>query len=290
MERNSLLKRLVFSKTDKLWKYQCKLIRLMRGGTVNDNKLTEFYQKNKGNFPQPEDLKWLMQFQGGKCYCGKYASFNWPRFDWKLRCKKHKEPGMIDVKSARCEIATCNNIAHYGDLKKTRCREQSKEMLALKKAKCTEWGCNNRAMWKFSEGSEKYCDDHGKDGMVTILDVQCRGQDCRRNAKWGMERNSHCFGCKTDKMILLHEYGFCKWKGCTNKSKPTTKFCKQHTMVKRPECVVAECKNYPFYGYLDGSMNHCWLHHKDGMITIQERRKRRIAQFVEKRKRRKMSK
>ena len=103
--------------------------------------------------------------------CGIRASFNFEGNNIGIYCKKHSEPGMIDVVNPKCKAEGCKTRASYGI------------------------PCNLPSR----------CAVHKEDGMIIRPRGKCRIKDCKEIATHGTHKPIHCENHKTDNDVDLVE-------------------------------------------------------------------------------------
>jgi hypothetical protein len=114
------------------------------------------------------------------------------------RCKKHKDPKMINVVSKRCEDPKCDLFASFGIAggKKTHCSiHKPLEMVDVTHPRCIEpGGCPRGPSFGTEGGKALYCAVHKNDGMLYLNHRKCETEGCPRIPYFGLEEGkpTHC--------------------------------------------------------------------------------------------------
>jgi hypothetical protein len=95
----------------RLWRKQLGLINFLNGKTKKHTVVSNYYEKNKHRLPQNEDLELLKNYNRNCNLCDTRANFNFPRYKFAVRCKKHRREGMVDVIKSYCAHEGCTRSA-----------------------------------------------------------------------------------------------------------------------------------------------------------------------------------
>ena len=110
-------------------------------------------------------------------------------------CAEHAEPGMENVVSNRC--IKCKTIASFGIEygRPTHCKEHAEPgMEDVRSKKCEEIGCKTQALFGIIGGTPIYCAKHAEPGMEDIRSKKCEEIGCKTQASFGIKggRATHC--------------------------------------------------------------------------------------------------
>lgn len=170
------------------------------------------------------------QFEG----CIERAYFNYKGNKKPIRCKLHKEPGMVSTGNHLCEFEECKRYAVYGDkiTKKVQyCREHKtvlgENAINLKHIMCEDCGAK-QASYNFKGEPPLYCKGCADFDMIDVRNNTC--DECDDRAKYGFPR-------KRKNKCELH---------------------KLDGMVQRPNALCIECKkNIALYGKTANEQELC---------------------------------
>jgi hypothetical protein len=181
-----------------------------------------------------------------KCQvCNRQASYNYKNVNKGIRCKKHIELGMVDVRHIKCLI--CNvkrpSFNYEGEKKATHCKDCSKEgMIDIIHKKCIVCKKKNPCFNYEGEKKATHCKDCSMDGMIDIKNFKCIVCNKKRPSfnYEGEKKATHCKDCSIDGMNdIFHK-----------------------------KCIVCKKKNPSFNYEGEKKATHCKDCSTDGMIDI----------------------
>jgi hypothetical protein len=166
-----------------------------------------------------------------------------------LYCNKHKNEGMVDVKSRKCihpecKVQPCYNTA--GESKWLYCSEHKKEgMVNVKHITCIHPECKVRPNYNV-EGKKKalYCTTHKKEGMVDITHKKCIHEGCSTIPIYNVEYETKALYCATHKKEGMVD-------------------------IKNKKCIHQDCNVKPHFNN-DGQTKglYCSTHKKEEMVNV----------------------
>lgn len=213
--------------------------------------------------------------------CNKIPSFDLPGGKGKF-CKEHKELGMIDVISRKCDN-DCGKQANYGYLgfKERYCSNHKKEdMINLTHKKCENLICNKIPFFDFLGGKGRFCSEHKEPGMISVISKKCEEEYCdstRPHFDFPEGKGRFCSEHKKEGMINIKSK-ICQEEGCESITPsfgfPGEKgqYCSKHKKegmidVKHKTCDEEGCDTVALqYGKPGKPPTHCAKHRKEGMI------------------------
>ena len=141
--------------------------------------------------------------------CDIRASFNFEGNTNGIYCKKHSEPGMINVVSPRCNAEDCSkqpNFNFEGESRALYCSKCAEPgMIDIKNPRCKAEGCKTRASYGIPCNLPSRCAVHKQEGMIIRPRGKCRIKDCKEIATHGTHKPIHCENHKTDNDVDLVE-------------------------------------------------------------------------------------
>ena len=173
------------------------------------------------------------QFKGCKVV---KAVFNFPDVKHCKLCSKHKEPGMIDVISKKCEFKNCYITPHfnYEGLSKKFCLLHKLEnMVDVTHLKCLL--CSKRPTYNYIDEIPIFCFKHKLENMVNVISKKCK--DCSKIPSFNYKDQSpeYCFDHKLENMVNTRD-SKCIKKNCNIQSSfnfPNNKrrlYCGEHKL------------------------------------------------------------
>ena len=176
--------------------------------------------------------------------CGIHACFNFTGENFRIRCKKHKEIGMINVKSKTCEHEGCKIQPIYnfeGEIKAKFCNEHKEiGMIDVKSKTCEHEGCKIQPIYNFEGLKGKFCNEHKEIGMVNVKDKTCEHEGCKTRANFGYI-NQIAVRCARHKLPLMFKN-------------------------RKSECQEENCFEISEYGIEEPT--HCYLHQKNNHLCL----------------------
>ncbi len=141
--------------------------------------------------------------------CSTTAHFGFKIDNIVLKCSKHKECGMIDLLTPRCEYPSCEVQPSFGvpdELKKRWCvKHKPSNAITVTNYKCTE--CYKTAHYEIAGSYPTKCATHRTKDMIFNPRKRCINKHCKELAVYGCSRKSiHCETHKTTDDILVAEY------------------------------------------------------------------------------------
>ena len=181
--------------------------------------------------------------------CKKIAYFNiiGGKGKW---CSAHKEPGMIDVKSKKCEHNGCGKNPNYNipSGKPKYCSEHKLPgMINVKSKQCEHTGCNKVPNFNIVGNPGKYCNEHKLVGMINVLTKRCEHSGC--------EIISPSFNFAGGSGILCNEH---KLHGMIN--------------VRSDKCEYNGCEKIPYFDLPSGKGRFCVTHKEVGMVDVKSKK------------------
>lgn len=144
--------------------------------------------------------------------------------------------------------------------------------------KCAEENCKKNAYYNYAGMTRKYCREHRKDGMISVVRKKCKIEGCLSYGIYGIEKAEYCKEHKNDTMlnksVKLCEDPSCVKQASYGKGNESRKYCSEHKKDGMIDVVSSRCsydgcnKVKPAYG-IEGSVErYCSEHKKAGMIKI----------------------
>ena len=181
--------------------------------------------------------------------CDKRPTFNFPGNKRGVFCADHKEPGMVNVKSMKCEHDDCNVQPCFNfpeELFGRFCATHRREgMVNLRERPCENEGCSKKPNFNTpGEIKARFCKEHALEGMTDVLCDKCSYEGCKLRAHyniWPSKKGERCFEHRTEVMIN----------------------------VKTAKCIKEGCFTVPVFG-LPGSKRgvYCRDHKSPEMIDV----------------------
>lgn len=230
-------------------------------------------------------LKMSLKPKKNKCnICGCRANFNFSCHKFGVKCSKHKDPNMIDVKNKKCQEIGCNKRPVYnkeGESVGIFCKSHKEPyMIDVKSSKCQEIGCNKRPIFnKEGELSGIFCSEHKKLNMVNVRHKRCQKKGCSKIPSYNKNGESigiFCADHKESNMVDIKNRK-CQEMGCNkrpvynNNGKSIGIFCFKHKDVDMIDVITKKCKEKnciknAYYAYTNVIPEYCYKHRKSGMI------------------------
>ena len=220
--------------------------------------------------------------------CKKRASFGFINGK-SIFCKKHKEPNMINIKSAhdskKCEFEGCikvNPSFNISGNKGKFCNDHKLPgMINVVDKRCAENECKKICpVFDYIGGSGKYCATHKLKDMINVKlkSKKCNHIGCSKQGTFGIAENLeiYCLEHKDDNMIdIIHKICLnCNKRAYYGNSFGKLLYCKEHKKdtinLSVKKCKFIGCKTQPRFGI--NKATHCKSHKTDNMIDIYNKR------------------
>jgi EsV-1-7 cysteine-rich motif len=224
--------------------------------------------------------------------CGIRALFNFRGESRGVRCSKHKEIGMTDIKSKKCASIGCGKRPAFnfaGELPKFCATHQLIGMTNVKNKKCEHENCSRQPIFNFEgEKKGKFCAQHKSANMINVRDKKCsyKNEICSKKPMFNFEGESEgkfCSKHKEPTMVNVISRK-CAHTGC--KFIPTFnvegerkgKFCVNHKEpmmvdVRSKKCVYDGCTKRSLFNFEgEKQAKFCKEHKDDKMIDIKSKR------------------
>jgi hypothetical protein len=217
--------------------------------------------------------------------CATRPSFNLPTETVAIRCKAHILPGMINIKSTKCQEPSCTKQPSYGliDGKTLYCASHAKEGMINKVTKrCAAENCETIPSFNIeTETTPLYCKKHATEGMIEIVNNKCAFTGCKKRPNFGL-LNSAILYCKDHKTPEMtdRKHSTCLHSECTkrpNFNLPGVKpgiYCADHktdemVSVDSRKCKVENCNTRPCFNYESEPKGiYCSRHKLPNMINV----------------------
>jgi len=185
--------------------------------------------------------------------CGIRALFNFEGNTNGIYCKKHSEPGMIDVVHPRCKAEGCSTQPTFnfeGETKGLYCSGCAEPgMIDVKNPRCKAEGCSKRPNFNV-EGKTKalYCSGCAEPGMIDVKSPRCKAEGCSKQPTFNFEGETKGLYCSK-----------CAEPGMIN--------------VISPRCKAEGCSKFPIYNFEGETKGlYCSGCAEPGMINVKEKR------------------
>ena len=191
--------------------------------------------------------------------CDKRPFFNFPGNKRGLLCADHKEPGMVNVMSLKCEHENCQTQPCFNFPTELFCRfcasHKEAGMVNLRERPCEHDGCMKKPCRNFpGETRGRFCNDHELEGMMDVLCDRCTREGCGARANyniWPIKKGLFCYDHKLDGMINV-KAAKCRQEGCFTfpvfalPGSTSGVYCREHKSpemvdVKNPRCKTPMC-------------------------------------------------
>ena len=147
---------------------------------------------------------------------------------------------------------------------------------------CVEEGCTTRASYnKKGIKQPKYCNQHKKNGMISVDTRMCLECDKRPCCNYPNEKKAiYCSKHKKNGMVNISEKRMClecdKRPCCNYPNEKKAIYCSKHKkdgMVNVIKDNCLECDKTPSYNYKgEKKAIYCSKHKKDGMVNVKSKR------------------
>jgi hypothetical protein len=223
--------------------------------------------------------------------CGIRARYNISGEQLGKFCKEHKQIGMIDVKSKRCQKDGCNTRPTFNFENETEakyCKEHAElGMINIKSKRCQTEGCNKQPVFNFeNEAIPKYCKEHKQIGMIDIISKRCQKDGCNTRPTFNFENETEAKYCKehSEPDMIDIKSKRCQKEGCNTRptfnfeNETKSKYCKEHAEpnmidIKNKKCQKDGCKKIPSFNFENETKaKYCKEHAEPGMIDIKSKR------------------
>lgn len=205
-------------------------------------------------------------------------------------CSAHKEIGMSNIVSKRCENEGCQSLNPRFDIigGKGRFCNAHKEvnMIDVKNKRCEAPGCEIiNPIFDFKGGKGKFCFAHKEDNMIDIRTKRCESIGCQIiRPVFDIQGGKGRFCCKhkEDGMVDVKSKR-CEYPGCQilNPSFDIKggkgRFCsshKEHIMIdiRSKKCENTNCEKRPSFDFKGRKGRFCSAHKMHGMIDVKTKR------------------
>lgn len=219
--------------------------------------------------------------------CGIRALFNFEGQTDGIKCKKHKDISMINIKTKnntkKCQFLNCKKIPNFNfegeTLAKFCCQHKEANMINIKTKKCNFQSCKKIPNFNFEgEITGKFCSEHKEPNMIDIKHKTCLFQNCKRQPAFNFEGEKHRKFCSDHKLpnMVNIKHKKCNFLNCKKlpifnfKDELIPIFCNEHKKndmidIKHSKCNICKIRaNYNLPGMMP---NFCSKHKKEGMIS-----------------------
>lgn len=218
--------------------------------------------------------------------CCDKPRFNFPGETKALRCSKHREIGMIDIKRKMCEHKNCYTRPSYNfeHQKPLYCiKHISPGMINVVDKTCEIPECKVIPIFNFPEEIKgKRCLEHSLEGMINVVNRKCKNTECLLiplfnfpEEKMGIYCLEHCF----EGMINV-KHKRCKNKQCNTipnynySNKKIGLYCSEHALenmvdVTHSKCSNEKCNLIASFNFLGEKKSiYCFSHMFPGMVDV----------------------
>lgn len=148
---------------------------------------------------------------------------------------------------------------------------------------CIEEFCKNKCSFGNKGHVSLFCEQHYLPNMVKTMGKikMCDVEYCQQIFKFRSEDNSvrRCLDHKSETMIKVSTA--CKYENCTitahfgYKTDGIKMYCNAHKKIDMVNIVIKlckekGCKTSPGFGFLGGKREYCFIHMKNGMISLKK--------------------
>ena len=215
--------------------------------------------------------------------CSIRANFNFEAYTFGIRCAKHKEIGMVDVKHKTCEHEGCKTLPTYnkeGEIKARFCNEHKEiGMINVKSKICEHEGCKTIPNYN-NEGEIKarFCNEHKEIGMIDVKNKTCEHEGCKKQPFYNKEGEIKGRFCVEHKEIGMVDVKnkTCEHEGCKTRAhfgyiNQVATHCARHKLPlmfkkRKVECQEENCTEISEYGIEEPT--HCFLHQKENQLCL----------------------
>ncbi|CAM9390857.1 unnamed protein product, partial [Scytosiphon promiscuus] len=206
-------------------------------------------------------------------------------------CKRHAEPGMLNVYYKYCDALgdagrPCAERASYEASGKLRCLQHCEPGMRARNNICQVegGGCTRQSSYGVEGGKPVLCTVHKKAGMVQVRTKTCKHQGCEKIPSYGFPYKSREY-CKPHALKgMIHSAGSrCRFRGC---SAPGAfnypwyprggSFCNKHKEEGMLDSTPKQCEsigcNYVanFGDTTQRTRRFCARHKLGGMLSYQD--------------------
>ncbi|CAM9235694.1 unnamed protein product, partial [Laminaria digitata] len=217
--------------------------------------------------------------------CNKNPSFA-PRGETRRRfCKRHAQPGMVNVYYKYCGVDRCPERASFEARGKLRCLEHCEAGMKPRNNICRVegGGCTRQSSYGMEGGKPVVCTLHKVPGMVQVRTKRCKHQGCEKIPSYGFSCKSREY-CKPHALqgMVYSAGNRCRFRGCSASgvyNHPGVRggsFCQDHKEdgmvdIRPNKCEVAGCKYAANYGdTVERTRRFCARHKLDEMFSYQD--------------------
>ena len=212
--------------------------------------------------------------------CQTRASFNFEGEIKGIRCSKHKEIGMIDVKHPKCIICkkTLPTFGYEEDNNATHCKKCSlPSMTDLKHPKCILCKITQPHYGYEIDKKKTHCAKCCLPTMIELSNSKCiKCKKTQPHYGYQGDKATHCKKCSSPTMIDLKnpKCTICDTRASYGLPLNRPSRCsshKEHGMIQNPrkKCSNIGCTNYSMYGLT--TPIHCEEHKNSNDIILVER-------------------
>ena len=222
-------------------------------------------------------------------HCPKQPSFNYEGESPKY-CAEHKEEGMGDVRSKRCQHKGClthPNFNYEGETTPKYCAEHKEEgMINVKHKNCQHERCKTRPSFGYKGLKPKYCSKHKEEGMIDVVRNRwCNQEGCSTYPIFNYEGEvipKYCVKHKEEGMVDVINRR-CQYEGCSThpnfnyEGEMNPKYCVKHKEegminVISNRCQYEGCLTQPSFNYEGELPKYCVEHKEEGMTDVKSKR------------------
>ena len=220
--------------------------------------------------------------------CGIRANYNFSNIKFGIRCSKHKEIGMIDIKHKKCQYTDCKKRPTFnieGEICPRFCADHKEIRMINVVDKTCEY-CKKIPIYNIEgELKGRFCKDHKEIGMINVKDKTCEYIGCKKIPTFNIEGEITARFCGDHKEIgmINVKNKTCEYIGCKKipifniEGELTGCFCSEHKEtgminVKNKTCVYIGCKKIPTFN-IEGEITarFCGDHKEIGMINVKNK-------------------
>jgi hypothetical protein len=189
-----------------------------------------------------------------------------------------------------CEISDCSNKPRFnfsGETIALRCsKHRESEMIDIKRKMCAQENCYKRPSFNFQNEKPLFCVKHICQGMVNVISKMCQIKECKKQPIYnfvGENQGKFCkFHALSDMIDIKNKR--CEFDECKKQSnynfagEKQGKFCKSHALpeminVISKTCEIKECNIIPIYNFVGEKQGKfCKSHALSDMIDVTNKR------------------
>ena len=187
--------------------------------------------------------------------CTKVSVFNLPGTKKGRFCNEHKEDGMINIISLKCNYESCQTQPCYnflGILYPEYCAKHKLDnMVNVRERPCEFPECLKKPNYNIpGEARGRFCKTHKEPNMVNVLSNHCQHEGCTLRASYnkvGSKKGTYCNFHKKEGMINIVSKR-CEYENCSKipvYNSPeirTGRFCLEHKQTGMIDVLNKRCK------------------------------------------------